>query len=426
MAKTKIYEAKRKFLSDQTRLKRDSVLKARSDFNQVKRKSKKACYEKEKVNLSNMAKVNPRKFWEKVRLSNSSVQKKTKLSVDDFAQYFSNISNNQETQNLRQSYDFDSNSQEIIEALDRDITTDEIKKVISSMNRNKSSDVEGNIADFFIDGKDFISPYLTSIFNFIYNSGNYPDAWTKGSIVPLFKKGDNNNPECYRGITLINITAKVFSLVLRNRLNNWCENNGVFYENQIGFRNGRSTADAIFILHTIIQKILSKNKKLWCIFIDYKRAFDTVERAALFHKLIKLGISCKFTNMIRSMYETIQSCVKLTNSTNLSEFFNVSLGLKQGEPLSPILFLLFINDITENLDFNSLNNSDLELLSKYLILFADDIVLFTTSQESLQSQVDSLYQYSCKWGLEINIEKTKVCVFEKRKSFKQQNIFTNG
>ena len=76
--------------------------------------------------------------------------------------------------------------------------------------------------------------------------------------------------------------------------------------------------------------------------------------------------------------------------------------------------------------FNSLNNSDLELLSKYLILFADDTVLFTTSLESLQSQVDSLYQYSCKWGLEINIEKTKVCVFEKRKSFKQQNIFING
>ena len=69
-----------------------------------------------------------------------------------------------------------------------------------------------------------------------------------------------------------------------------------------------------------------------------------------------------------------------------------------------------------------MNNIDLELLSKYLILFADDIVLFTTS---LQSQVNSLYQYSFKWGLEINIEKTKVCVFEK-KSFKQQNIFING
>ena len=96
-----------------------------------------------------MAKVNHRKFWEKIRLSNSLVQKNSKLSVDDFAQYFSNVSNNQETQNLRQSFDLDSNSQEIIEALDRDITTDEIKKVISSMNRNKSSDVEGNIADFF-------------------------------------------------------------------------------------------------------------------------------------------------------------------------------------------------------------------------------------------------------------------------------------
>ena len=115
--------------------------------------------------------------------------------------------------------------------------------------------------------------------------------------------------------------------------------------------------------------------------------------------------------------------MKLKDITNFLELFNVSLGLKQGEPLSPILFLLFINDITENLDFTSLNNSDLELLSKYLILFADNMVLFTTNQENLQSQVDSFYQYSCKWGLEINIDKPETCVFEIRKSFKQQNIF---
>ena len=167
-------------------------------------------------------------------------------------------------------------------------------------------------------------------------------------------------------------------------------------------------------------------KKKWCIFIDYKRAFGTVNRDVLFYKLIKFCISCKFINMIRSMYETFQSCVKLTGNINSSEVVNVSLGLKQGEPFSPLLFLVFINDIIENLDFSSLNNSDLELLSKYLILFADDIVLFTTSQESLQSEVDRLYQYSCKWGFEISTDKTKVYVFEKNKFPKEQNIFING
>ena len=294
------------------------------------------------------------------------------------------------------------------------------------MNRNKSCDVDNNVTDFFIKCKDFISSYLCCIFNTIYDSGIYPDAWTKGVIVPLFKKGDKNKPECYRGITLVNITAKMFSLVLRNRLNEWCESNNVFSDCQFGFRDGHSTTDAVFILHSIIQKVLAHKKKLWCIFIDYKRAFDTVERDALWHKLIQSGISCKMTKMIKSMYAEVQACVKLTNSSNLSDFFNVTIGLKQGEPLSPLLFLLVINDIMENIDFNALTDSDIQLLSKYLILFADDIVLFTTDPVSLQAQIDCIYDYSCKWSLEINIDKTKICVFEKRRSPKDQLFHING
>ena len=100
--------------------------------------------------------------------------------------------------------------------------------------------------------------------------------------------------------------------------------------------------------------------------------------------------------------------------------------MKQGEPLSPLLFILFINDIAENLDFDSYKDSDLELLSKYLILFADDLVLFTTNPVSLQAQIDSIVKYSESWGLEINVKKTKICIFEKRKSICDINFYING
>jgi hypothetical protein len=111
---------------------------------------------------------------------------------------------------------------------------------------------------------------------------------------------------------------------------------------------------------------------------------------------------------------------------NMSDFFDVTLGLKQGEPLSPLLFILFLNDIEKCIDLNKMSNSDLELLSKYLLLFADDIVLFTTSPESLQAQVDNVYSYSSKWGLKINVNKTKVCVFERRKSVHNFSINIDG
>ena len=102
------------------------------------------------------------------------------------------------------------------------------------------------------------------------------------------------------------------------------------------------------------------------------------------------------------------------------------MGLKQGEPLSPLLFILFINDIRNVIDVESLTDNDLRILSIYLLLFADDIVLFTTDRESLQSQVDNIVRYSNQWSLKINVLKTKVCVFRKRREPISDHITING
>ena len=113
-------------------------------------------------------------------------------------------------------------------------------------------------------------------------------------------------------------------------------------------------------------------------------AFDTVNIEALWTKLFEIGVSCKMTNMIKSIYSKVQSCVRLSSYMQLSHFFDVTVGLKQGEPLSPPLFILKFNDLADKdlvLFFNVFN-------------FADDIVLFRTDSGSLQSQIDSIYPYS--------------------------------
>ena len=113
-------------------------------------------------------------------------------------------------------------------------------------------------------------------------------------------------------------------------------------------------------------------------------AFDTVNIEALWTKLFEIGVSCKMTNMIKSIYSKVQSCVRLSSYMQLSHFFDVTVGLKQGEPLSQPLFILKFNDLADKdlvLFFNVFN-------------FADDIVLFRTDSGSLQSQIDSIYPYS--------------------------------
>ena len=171
-------------------------------------------------------------------------------------------------------------------------------------------------------------PYLVIIYNKIYKSGVYPESWCKGLIVPIHKRGDRNDPNNYRGIMLISVFAKLFSLILRNRLNTWCEDNEVQNEFQFGFRVGRSTSDGIFILHSLVQHVLKDNGKLYCAFIDYEKAFDTIIHEALWLKLVENGISCKFTRILQSLYGKVLAAVKI--QSDVSSFFEIALGVKQG------------------------------------------------------------------------------------------------
>jgi len=116
------------------------------------------------------------------------------------------------------------------------------------------------------------------------------------------------------------------------------------------------------------------------------------------------------------MYKKVTSCIKNADNMSYSELFDVSVGVKQDEPLSLLLFILFINDIKSCFDLTKLTPSAIARLYIYMLLFADDIDLFTTEPHSLQTQLDCINNYSIMLGLKINVKKAKVCIFEKRKT----------
>ena len=113
----------------------------------------------------------------------------------------------------------------------------EVEIAIKALNNNKASSHDNLINEYFKASADILSSHLAHIFNIILGSGRFPDSWSKGVIVPVFKKkGDINSVENYRGITLISCFSKLFTSILTRRLTKWCETNEIQTEAQFGFR----------------------------------------------------------------------------------------------------------------------------------------------------------------------------------------------
>lgn len=194
------------------------------------------------------------------------------------------------------------------------------------MKRGKSTGVDQLCSEIFIDGAHVLAPILCKLFNYMYDRAFYPDSWTRGIIVPVPKKGNLNDVNNYRGITLTSIFSKKFSLLLDNRLRKWAEENELLNDVQFGFRRGRSTVDCVFILQSLINKVLNDKQKLYCAFVDFRKAFDQVYRDGIWHKLILCCTSSKMINMLRTIYESVKSCVKVNGS--YTQYFDSYMGVK--------------------------------------------------------------------------------------------------
>ena len=294
--------------------------------------------------------------------------------------------------------------------LNCDISEDEIKKAIIALKSGKSGGEDLILNEFFIHGREFLIPYLHKLFNFIFNVGIFPDAWSEGLLVPLHKKGSVTLPDNFRGITLLSTLGKLFTRVLNNRYNSWAEAYRIYVEAQYGFRSGRGTVDCIFILHNAITHFINNGQVLYTFFVDFSKAFDRVVYDNLWFKMLKLGISGKILSIVQSMYECVKT--KVFTSGIKSEPFYCTLGVRQGECLSPFLFSMYINDLEEKLSIPD-SGIDIGYMRLLLLMYADDVVIFAKSAELLQNEIDELRAYCEKWKLRINLDKSKVVVFRK-------------
>jgi hypothetical protein len=148
-----------------------------------------------------------------------------------------------------------------------------------------------------------------------------------------------SNPNNYRPIVLLSVLSKLFTSILTERLLSWSEDEDKLIDNQFGFRPGRSTVDAIFILHGIISNILQNKLKLYSAFVDFRKAFDKLNRRILIYKLLRNGLSTKFVAMVKSIYSSVRLRVKTGGV--LSDAFDITYLVLNKENHYPFVISIF-------------------------------------------------------------------------------------
>ena len=299
--------------------------------------------------------------------------------------------------------------------MNSEITGEEILKCISKLKNNKASGDDKIVNEYIKASADLLLPLYVKLLNLIFDTGIIPDAWLTGNIHPIYKgKGNNLDPNNFRPITILSCFGKLFTAVLNDRLTKFSDDFSVIYNNQSGFRKNYSTVDNIFILHIMFEFIKNKKrKKLFCAFIDFAKAFDSVWRNGLWYKLILNNINGKIYRVIVNMYNNIKSRVMYNDDS--SDFFPCNIGVRQGENLSPLLFSLYLNDLTyflcsKNIDgLSSISDSlqnDIDMYIKlFILLYADDTVLMAETKEDLQCQLQYFSEYCDLWKLNVNVSK---------------------
>jgi len=291
--------------------------------------------------------------------------------------------------------------------LNEEITVAEIERAINGGKNGKSTGIDTLPYEVFKN--PFMIQTIKTLFQKFFDLGTIPSNWKKAIIQPIPKAKDKDNriPLNYRGISLLCCTAKLYTSFINNRITKFCEERNFISDEQNGFRRGRSCIDHVFVLNSVLLNRREQNLETFVAFIDLQKAFDSVNRNLLMHKLLLAGLDGKIYRAIKSIYQDNLSCVRINGECG--QWFNTEHGVRQGDCLSPTLFSLFINDLIT--EINSLEQGiKIGRESLSILCYADDIAFIAPSQENLQVMLNTLNTWITKWQLKINGTKSKVMV----------------
>ncbi|KAA3670290.1 uncharacterized protein DEA37_0004806, partial [Paragonimus westermani] len=301
----------------------------------------------------------------------------------------------------------------------------ELQRAIGQLRNGKAAGEDGLPGEILKNGGPALERALLQLVHSIWEHEVMPQDFKDALIVPLFKgKGSKQCTDSYRGISLLSCAGKVLARILLNRLNASVLEMNV-PEEQCGFRSSRSTIDLVFAARQLQEKCRERNQPLYALFVDFTKAFDSVNREALWTVLGKFGCPGKFVNMVRLLHAGMKAKVQSCGST--SDDFDIVTGVKQGCVLAPALFSLYLTamvtvafqnsgedgvEVEYRTDGRLLNirrfgaSTRLQTSRMRMLLFADDSALLAHSEEELQRLATAFASAASKFGLDINTGKT--------------------
>jgi hypothetical protein len=296
---------------------------------------------------------------------------------------------------------------------ENEITLTEIQEAIKSIKNGKAAGHDGITAEMIKHLGGNGTQILLKIFRKAWAEGKIPHDWEIGVLIPIYKKGDRLDCNNYRGTTLLSVVAKTYERILEKRLRREIEEQ--MTDSQSGFRKGHSIQDHIFTIKESIYKTIQKNSELYLGFIDLEKAFDRIPRGKVWECLEKKGIDPQLITATKSLYQNSRNYVRSKNNRS-KEFITVD-GLRQGGVLSPLLFIIMMDEIIkktkEKVKQVKIGHYKLTTVKISECAFADDVVVFGSTEKELQENLNTWNKVLKEQQMKINIAKTKIMVITK-------------
>ena len=282
-------------------------------------------------------------------------------------------------------------------------TIDCVRKAIKSLKNNKAPGLDNISAELIKHGGEILEFQLFKLIIKIWRVEAIPNDWDTGNIIPVHKKGDRTVCANYRGIMLLPVCYKVLTIIIKEKLDPYIENG--LGEYQSGFRKGRSTIDHIFTIRQIMEKCWEYNKDIWQIFVDFKQAYDSINRASLWNIMAEFNIPSKLIKLVKACYNNSKACVQVGQRRTTE--FGIKSGLRQGCLLSPILFNMVLEKVKRSID-EIQGGVDIGGVNIQTLAYADDVDVIGMEIDQVKEVYDSYKTEAERVGLVVNQNKTKI------------------